>query len=114
MAKGARGVVGPDDCRPASADFCGIGFQRGVGAKEGDLGVLNVGIPALVITAHFDSAATVGARNIDAGLIHDCHAVAEHLDIAACCSGGNDTAGAIDVGVLTGLEEDTSAFTGHT
>ena len=54
-----RCIIGPDDHRPASADFCGIGFQGGLGAEEGDLGILDVRVRTLIVAADLDRAAAV-------------------------------------------------------
>ena len=92
-------VVRPDDDASTVAVASGIGAQGRFWSQERLLGIQDVGIPALEITADPDAATGVVARRVDGGLVRHGHAAAQHIHLAAACARGVDAARSVDVGV---------------
>ncbi len=74
---------------------------------------MNVGVLALIIAADKNLATTGLTAGINTGLVSDRHAIAKHFDRATFSSGGDNAAGTVYEGILTGFEENASAFVDH-
>ena len=79
----AGGVVCPHNDPPAIAGVRRVGLDGRFRAEVGNVGILNVGVAALVVTAHPHITAPARTRDIYGRIIHQRHAVAQHIHVAA-------------------------------